>query len=923
MNVKISKPKAKSVAPYIFVMIVSAIIGIITFKAKNMAPFGDQAILQMDMWGQYFPMYFQKSESSGLQGMLWSWNGALGHNSWAESAYYTNSIFVWLFNWIPLDKMAAALDVFCLMKISISSATCLALLRYKTKSESPVLCGGAVAYSTCAYMLAYMLQFMWTDILMYFPIMLMGIEMLIKEKKPLLYSVSLAVIIISNFYIGFSACIFSALYFAVNSLSVLEFKRVEKKVAADEVEIRDGQEVDSLEKIEVTGWKNWGMTIARFGIFSIISGALSAMVTIPVWKAISKTIASGMSYADITKEYDNLFGVLQKFTTETGVFVAYEGANLWFGMIMFAALPLFFVNKKIPVWERLANGALFGILILSLNTKLLDYIWHGAHFPNQLPARWSFMVTLFAIILCCRGLTRLDGISPVRALIGSGIGLGTLCLIRSSVENGVTTKQLIITAIYAIIVIAASVAMQAIEKAQSEKKKFPEKKWRKIVSLGTASVIAGIMIIDSGMSFYNTAKHEGVFGLQTSGVTDYNNELRRSAALGEKWKSGDDDFYRIEGNPGFTFNPSMIGDYHGIGYYSSTMQGNVYEFLHKMGNRVYADRVSTVYSWGSPVQNSLLGVKYIFDFSRYAQLYLPGLTEVENNEMCSVMQTSNNLSLAYTVSNNVLSWEMSKDTRPASMQNSIVNAMCGRDLNPYRMIETDSFYIENATLMESENWDENYYLRTDQTQPVKFIYTYTIPYSGSYFMENNFRAGDIVVHLPDGDRPTSADNTSFVFIGDRIEGDTITIEVNTDGIDLGCCGLNCYYYDTKTWESAYKSLSSRQLDITKAGNAMIEGTISLPQECMLFSSIPQDGGWKVYCDGKEIETTTLLGVFVGAKIPAGDHTITYKYSVPGLATGCVITITGIVFIMLYIFRKKIFALGGKTQSSSTPEDKQE
>ena len=153
-------------APYIITAIVSTVIGIIIFKANKIAPFGDRSVLCMDLWGQYFSMYVNNKGASFSE-MFHSWNGAFGFNNFAQGAYYTNSIFLFTFRFLPYSQLVKALDIFCLMKIVLSSLTFLGMLRYRTKSNSPVFIGGAVCYGFCAYMMAFMSQFMWTDSLNY------------------------------------------------------------------------------------------------------------------------------------------------------------------------------------------------------------------------------------------------------------------------------------------------------------------------------------------------------------------------------------------------------------------------------------------------------------------------------------------------------------------------------------------------------------------------------------------------------------------------------------------------------------------------------------------------------------------------------------------------------------------------------------
>jgi hypothetical protein len=59
--------------------------------AEKFAPFGDATLLSIDLHVQYYPMMWEKLSDFFS---VWSWNGALGFQTIAQSAYYTNSIFL-------------------------------------------------------------------------------------------------------------------------------------------------------------------------------------------------------------------------------------------------------------------------------------------------------------------------------------------------------------------------------------------------------------------------------------------------------------------------------------------------------------------------------------------------------------------------------------------------------------------------------------------------------------------------------------------------------------------------------------------------------------------------------------------------------------------------------------------------------------
>ena len=52
---------------------------------------------------------------------------------------------------------------------------------------------------------------LWLDCIMLFPLILLGLEQLVKEKKGTLYCITLGLSILSNYYISIMICIFTVI----------------------------------------------------------------------------------------------------------------------------------------------------------------------------------------------------------------------------------------------------------------------------------------------------------------------------------------------------------------------------------------------------------------------------------------------------------------------------------------------------------------------------------------------------------------------------------------------------------------------------------------------------------------------------------------------------------------------------------------
>lgn len=897
---------SKASVPYVIAFVISFAVGLLMYKAREISPFGDNSILCMDLWGQYFPMYVQNAEADSFRDMFYSWNGAFGYNNWAQNAYYCNSVFLLFFKILPVGKLVSALNWICLFKIAFSSVTCLAFLKFRIKDKNPVMIAGAISYSLCAYMLAFYSQCMWTDSLIYVPLIFIGLEKMLYGKKPLLYTLMLALTMISSFYIGFAVCIFLVLYFICLAVPMITVYKNEES------------------KWRVGGFGLLGKSILKFAVFSILAAAISAMVIFPVGKAIGNTIASGLEAPDSIEWYSDITAYLQYLLPESKLCLEYSGANIFTTILVFIMTPLYIFNNNIKLSERITNIILIIFLFASLNCNILNYVWHGFHFPNQLPARWSFLISLVLVYMCCAGVSHIRKLHPVGAVLGVAYGFVMFMYVKNGhgdqPEAEVATKYIVFMIISAVLIVGASVCAyigKRLEKkiTQTEnpenEEKTPEKavdipKSKKIISVMNAvamcclTVISCIQVYDSGTNFVKVANLEQG-GLSVSNGVSYAEGVEKHVTNSKEWKSKDDNFYRCIANTGMTFNPSMLGDFHGMGYYSSTMQGSVFEFLRFIGNRVYAENVSTVYNNSSPIQNGLFGVKYALDYSHNFGYSTPNFKLVSESETLNVWENPTALPIAYAVSDNIKDWHINDQIRAVQNQNSLLDAVCGEPVNALSKMDCTKFSYENLELQENKNWNENYYITKDSSKPVAMHYSYTVAQNGYYYIEHNFRAGTLTITWGDSTKDVNVAGEKYIYLGEISEGTTVNIDMTAEGIGIGCCGLNLYRYDDEAWQRAYDKISAHQLNVTEFKTTSIKGNISMAEDGLVMATIPQDNGWKVYCDGEKLDTTIVADTFLAFEVLAGEHEITLKYSVPALSAGVAVTLFGLIMTFLLSF----------------------
>lgn len=366
--------------------------------ARKIAPFGENTLMAIDAWGQYFPMLREMKRAFRELDFSYSFTGALGFDLTAQSAYYTNSPLWFLLFILPGELTPGQVDLMVFIRFGLAGLTFFHYLssHYGKKDYGMVFFSSAYALS--GYTLAFINQFMWMDAVILLPLVMLGIEQIIKGEKGMwLYFGSLFLTIFSNFYIAFMVCFFAVLWYMLQTVCMFK------------------------------GVRNMFISVFRFGICSLLAGVLNLPVLLPLLRAIGNTLASDLGFGNTFRFYHSITEMLEMFLPFRPSSLAFEAPNIYFGVV-----PLLFcivaVFSKERIIKKLSYLLLFAFMFLSFNFNLLDFIWHGFHFPNQLPGRQSFIFAFLGLVIAYSGYRYLTSLlkeeNYVRAIVS--IALCTL-----------------------------------------------------------------------------------------------------------------------------------------------------------------------------------------------------------------------------------------------------------------------------------------------------------------------------------------------------------------------------------------------------------------------------------------------------------------------------------------------------------------
>ena len=195
---------------------VPAFIMLVLFIIRGIYPFGDRSFLFSDMYHQYMPFLseFVHKIKAG-EGLSYSYNVGIGSNFLALYVYYVASPFNWLVFLLPESLIMEFMSYLVILRIGLMGLTFSIYLRKTFGKADPAVILFSTCYALSGYLAAYNWNVMWLDCLILLPLILLGAERLAREGRWIMYTVTLGLCILTNYYISIMICIFLVLYFGM------------------------------------------------------------------------------------------------------------------------------------------------------------------------------------------------------------------------------------------------------------------------------------------------------------------------------------------------------------------------------------------------------------------------------------------------------------------------------------------------------------------------------------------------------------------------------------------------------------------------------------------------------------------------------------------------------------------------------------
>lgn len=144
--------------------------------------------------------------------MGWDWNTDLGANFFGSYTYYTlGSPFFWFMTLFPSSWTPYLMAPLLCVKFGVISLLAFAYIRRFTAMPRAALIGG-ILYAFSSFNL-YNVFFQFQDAFMWFPLLLIGLEEAVVNKRRGIFAIAVAINALANYFFFISSVIFLIIYF--------------------------------------------------------------------------------------------------------------------------------------------------------------------------------------------------------------------------------------------------------------------------------------------------------------------------------------------------------------------------------------------------------------------------------------------------------------------------------------------------------------------------------------------------------------------------------------------------------------------------------------------------------------------------------------------------------------------------------------
>ncbi len=831
-------------------------------------PFGKYSMLYSDMYHQYYPFFveFRNAIRSG-DGLLYTWSVGMGMDYLGLIAYYLASPLNLLSVLVPEGWLLEFFSLLVPIKLGFAGLFFAIFLKklFGKDDLSISIFGGF--YGLCAWALGFQWNIMWLDTFALLPLVALGTVYLLRDKKFILYTLTLFLSIYANYYIGLFTCIFVFLLFFVYQIC------------------RWG------------GWKKCFLDLCRIALFSALAIGMTAILELPALAALQTTQSSvnkfptgfRLNIAD-SNTILGLFDAMRQVAGNMGGSIKpnfKEGLpNVYCGIISVFLMFLYLMAKDIKLRDKVCAVCLLLFFNVSFIIRQLDYIWHGFHFTNMIPYRFSFLYSFVVLYMAYRAWLMRRKFS-VKQLIGGAVLAAAVLACSEELTSTVPLEvgslemdiplyflyNLIFLVLYLLAMLVGNMEDPIPEDATERQiaRARADRSRQRSRSRALVLIVMGVELIADLVCF-------GLYFTGTS-VSNYPKGTEYTASVIRYMKEREDDlFYRAETTHSQTLNDGALNNYNGVSAFTSSANVKTTLFMQTLGYGAKNTYNRYLFEESSPVANLFLGLKYMIDRDGKDKTST-FFTEANHFGDTTLLENQAYLPLGFLAETELAELEFDASGNAFVFQNELFTAATGMESEVWHRIPGENLSLSTSGVTIIESNGNGYCQYGDTLDNSNVTYTYIADRDGFLCIHLDLpKRNDFYVSVNGVELYKETISLPQMLAVDDVKtGDVIDIRIVCDAGENSSMTVSAAILNHDRFWQGYDILNASTLKLTEFESTYVEGTIDCDRDGLLYTSIPQNGNWSVTVDGKETEIKLVGDCMVAVELPQGQHTVAFTY----------------------------------------------
>lgn len=833
-----------------FLLFSSFIVFFYYSQGKSMISAGGDGFRQHYRALLYYSKILKQLFSSPLRIPQWDFVIGEGSDILRTLHYYcVGDIFTFFSFMCPEKYMYIYYDLATLARMYFSGLVFSILCFYRNKNNSLIVLLGSLLYAFSSYSIVCMTgHVFFISSAVYLPLIVLGVEKIINNDKPYLFTIAVTLSAMSNIYFFYMNVFTTIIFVAVRLLFINK---------------------DFKDRIKV---------FVNIAMYSVLGLLMASVVFLPMLNTmISNTRLSASVTYDLIFPLSDYIDMFKNMTFDDG----YIGGYSVFWIISFSALFLKKRNKTLSV--------LLILVILFICIPSLSAMFNAMTYPTN---RWGYAASLLIYYIT---VDILDDFESIQELFVVNLVFIVAYYIMCAYVDKENWK---LHVLFLLVSVFTIVAIKLCNKRSVQ---------TLICFLVVIFSLSFKMYYTFGPRYWNLAsqgkdikelhsidnsEHSVFDSLIDNTFYRYSgNSILENESLGGKhsttqfyWSIAND--YVVDFRKQLGYSDRSIHHYDN---YDDRFAQNALSSV-----KYYINNKSDVIPFGFDELNIIRG------FDIYCSRYSLPLIYVYDNYLS--VDTWNNLDLLQKNESLVQAAIINKEIDSITKKPVIYDHI----EVPY-FLKNNSDIVISDSRIEVDGQNPRLSITCDSDDVGEYYVVIEGLYSNILTAYIGIDYKDIHKHLvfKGTDNQHYTDRHDFIVNLGYLEGINGTIELDfSDGGNYEYKSLRIVCQPLEYQIDCIDRLRDIDINNIDVRNNNVYANVSIPENKIALFSIPYSKGWRAYVDGKKTELLNCNIQYMGLELEKGNHIIELRYSTPLLKEGAIISFIGYIFFASIIVRRK-------------------